>query len=260
MKVVAYIRVSTEKQAEQGQGLQEQQKLISAYAATHGIIITDWIQDTVSGASDERPGLSSIIDLAKSGQLKTLVITKIDRLARDVSIGEKIFKDLRKLEVDIISVMEKLDNSLAGNLMRQMLLAFAEYEKGTIALRTHPAKRRLVGKTGCFWGGTASIGYKTKGSNKTGINGRGELEVNEQEAKLVKRVFELVKKIGESPKHITQILNVEGYKNRAGNPIQSMTVYRIIQNKRVYEGKDIINDSIPLEKTTSPLQPKILID
>lgn len=255
MITVAYIRVSTEKQAEHGNSLKDQQQMIAAYASTNGITINQWFQDVMSGGTEHRVDLQEILSLTRQGKIQRLLITKVDRLARDTMVGEQIYRELKNANVEIISIHEKFDNSLTGNLMRQMLLAFAEYEKGVIALRTHPSKRRLISEKATFWGGTPSFGYKTKGSNKTGLNGHGALEVNEDESRLVKRAYELSGSC--SIREITRILNVEGYRNRAGNPLQPTTVMRILSYKDIYEGKRHINTSIALKENVTPNHPKI---
>ena len=82
---VAYLRVSTDEQAESGAGLAAQRNAIEAVAAVRGWTITAWHEDGgVSGgkAPHQRPGLASALDAVQTGRAERLIVAKIDRLSR----------------------------------------------------------------------------------------------------------------------------------------------------------------------------------
>ena len=82
---VAYLRVSTDEQAESGAGLAAQRNAIEAVAAVRGWTITAWHEDGgVSGgkAPHQRPGLAGALDAVQTGQAERLIVAKIDRLSR----------------------------------------------------------------------------------------------------------------------------------------------------------------------------------
>lgn len=249
--IIGYIRVSTQKQKLCGHGLDEQRKCISIYSSINNITISEWVQDIKSGESNDREGLNYILDLAKSGKLKTLIVYKIDRLSRDSMAGEQIFRQLKSLNVSVISTSEQFDDSINGNLMRQIFLAIAQYEKDLIKIRTQPVRKSVVKEKGCFLGGVAPYGYRTKGSNKTGVNGKGELTKDIDEETIVKIVFKMNQE-GFTTRQTAAFLNSKGFRNRNGGDYQSMSVCNILKRKAFYEGKKHLNTSIVLNPGVVP--------
>jgi hypothetical protein len=65
--VVAYMRCSTEGQAEEGLSLDVQREKIAAYAALYGLTIVAWESDALSGKSLDRPGLERALGRIESG-------------------------------------------------------------------------------------------------------------------------------------------------------------------------------------------------
>lgn len=86
-KVVAYYRVSTQKQGRSGLGLEAQREAVRRYVAEHGAELLAEFQDIETGkgsnALEKRPGLREAVALAKKKRA-TLLIAKLDRLARNV--------------------------------------------------------------------------------------------------------------------------------------------------------------------------------
>ena len=84
MRLIAYLRVSTDQQADSGAGLDAQLDACSAHAKRRGLEIHQVFRDEgISGAAklDERPGLMDAISSLKKGDI--LLVAKRDRLARD---------------------------------------------------------------------------------------------------------------------------------------------------------------------------------
>ncbi|MCC6127289.1 MAG: recombinase family protein [Pirellulales bacterium] len=89
--IVAYYRVSTEDQGKSGLGLEAQQKAVRDYAARIGAKIIAEYKEVESGACDDRSELSKAIAHAKRSKA-TLVIAKLDRLARDMHFVSGLMK------------------------------------------------------------------------------------------------------------------------------------------------------------------------
>jgi len=142
-----YVRVSGKGQVE-GDGLTRQEKAIVDYARAKGIKIEKvFREEGVSGTLEDRPALASLlIDLEDNGRgIKTIIVEKVDRLARDLMIQEAIINDLQKKGFNLISVMEG-DDLLSGDptrkLVRQVLGAIAEYDKTMTVLKLRAARER----------------------------------------------------------------------------------------------------------------------
>ena len=128
----AYARVSTRKQS-LGNGLDEQIEKLKAVG------FDELVTEEFSGSTTKRPMLDSLIANLKSGD--TLIVTKLDRLARSSAEGSKLINDLlnRGVAVHILN-MGLIDNTPTGKLITNIMLAFAEYERDLIIERTAAGK------------------------------------------------------------------------------------------------------------------------
>lgn len=148
---VAYLRVSTDDQAESGAGIAAQRTAIEATAAHKGWTITDWFEDTgVSGgkAPHQRPGLAAALNAVQSGQAERLIVSKIDRLSRKfrdaVDLMETAADEGWPLYIADIDADLTTSN---GRLVARMLAAIAEDERDRIRQRTKAAlaEKRAAG-------------------------------------------------------------------------------------------------------------------
>jgi DNA invertase Pin-like site-specific DNA recombinase len=164
----AYLRVSGKGQVD-GDGFTRQYETVSGYATGNGIVIVDTFRDEgVSGAKDleNRPALLNLLDAVNGGEVRVVLIEKLDRLARDLMVQETIIADFRKRGVKIISAHEP---DLCGDdptrkFFRQVMGALAEYDKGMLVLKLRGARQRIKARTGRCEGSKpfgASDGHRT---------------------------------------------------------------------------------------------------
>ena len=129
--IYGYSRVSTQGQAEHGNGLAVQEEDLRKAGATK--IYTD---AGVSGAKrpEERPQLSELLSILQDGD--TLVVTRLDRLSRSAVSGYELIAELlnRGVSVRVLNI-GTVENTVAGRLILHILLAFSEFEKETIRER-----------------------------------------------------------------------------------------------------------------------------
>jgi DNA invertase Pin-like site-specific DNA recombinase len=100
-----------------------------------------------------RPALvEMLVDLEENGHgIKTVIIEKMDRLARDLLIQETIISDFREKGISLISAVEGsdlLDVDPTRQLVRQVLGAISEYEKTMLVQKLRVARKRKKAKTG----------------------------------------------------------------------------------------------------------------
>ena len=131
--IYGYARVSTVGQSKDGNSLEDQTKALQAYGCQE--IVTE----AYTGKSMERPQFSMLFQKLREGD--TLVVTKLDRFARTAIDGVSAVRELfdRGVRVHILN-MGLIENTLTGNLILTVLLAFAEYERGMIMERTQTGK------------------------------------------------------------------------------------------------------------------------
>ena len=127
---VSYIRVSTTEQDESGLGLEAQRQAVSEYLARQSGKLLCEFAEIESGSRNDRVQLTDAIELCKRYKA-TLLIAKLDRLARNVAFISKL------MESGIAFIAT--DNPHANKLMLHMLAAFAEHERDQIRTRTKAA-------------------------------------------------------------------------------------------------------------------------
>lgn len=131
-KFVAYYRVSTQRQGVSGLGLEAQQAAVKHYLAPMGVEPIAIFEEIESGRKDNRPQLDAALKMAEA-EGATLLIAKIDRLARSVSFISKLLDG----KVPFVSC----DMPEANRMMLQISAVFAEHEAKMISDRTKAALR-----------------------------------------------------------------------------------------------------------------------
>lgn len=141
-KIVGYCRVSTKKQLLEGNGLEAQEKeILERY--NNAIIY----KEQFTGSVIERPVLNKVLSELQSGDM--LVVTKLDRLARNTVEGIEIVQELFKKEVAVhVLNIGLLENTSMGKFFLTTLLAVAEMERNTIIERTQSGREIARTKSG----------------------------------------------------------------------------------------------------------------
>ena len=136
-----YARVSTAGQASNGNRLEGQEKLLREHGAQ------EVYKEAFTGTKRDRPQLDALIERLQYGD--TLIVTKLDRIARSVKEGLELIDDLmaQGIAVHVLNV-GMMDNSPNGKLMRNIFLAFAEFERDMIVARTQEGKAIAKTKPG----------------------------------------------------------------------------------------------------------------
>lgn len=131
--VYGYCRVSTNMQAKDGNSLVAQEKLLKENGAE------EIYSDAFTGTKAHRPELDKLLDKLQQGD--KLVITKLDRIARSAAQGTELIQTLLDNGVTVhVLNMGLMDNTPTGKLIRNIMLAFAEFERDMIIERTQEGK------------------------------------------------------------------------------------------------------------------------
>jgi DNA invertase Pin-like site-specific DNA recombinase len=143
MKAIGYVRVSTDRQAEQGVSLEAQEAKIRAMATVPGAELFEVIVDGGESAKNlNRPGLHRLLALVDSGKVDGVIVAKLDRLTRSVKDLCSLLELFEKRGVALISVAESLDTaSAAGRLVITIMAAVSQWEREAIGERTRDALR-----------------------------------------------------------------------------------------------------------------------
>jgi DNA invertase Pin-like site-specific DNA recombinase len=215
-KAHGYLRVSGKGQLD-GDGFPRQREAIKKYAAANGFRIVNWFEERgVCGATEgeARPAWSELMTALHANGVRTVIIEKLDRLARDLMVQETIIADLRKHGFELVSVAEPdlMANDPTRILVRQMMGAVAQYEKSQIVLKLRGARMRKRAKEGrCE--GRKPYGYY-----------EGEMEALAR--------LKTLRAEGLGFDRIAARLNEEGIATRTGKPWHGVVVNRILTGKR----------------------------
>lgn len=142
--IYGYMRVSTVGQVK-GNSLEEQERILRQNGAT--ILY----KDAFTGTKTSRPNFNKLLDILQEGD--TLIITKLDRFARNTVEGINVVQHLldRGVRVNILN-MGTVDNTPTGKLILTVMLGFAEFERDMILQRTSEGKSIAKTKVG-YWEG-----------------------------------------------------------------------------------------------------------
>jgi DNA invertase Pin-like site-specific DNA recombinase len=229
--IVGYVRVSTNTQAEEGLGLEVQERALRAWARSRqvrlGTIYRDEGQSGSNGI-ESRVGLADALERLRSGRAKGLVVYRLDRLARDLVLQEQLLAELRRYGAEVHSTAAGESAFLKDDpedpsraLIRQVLGAVAQYERAMITLRLRSGRMRKAAKGG-YAHGAPRLGYRAEGR---------ALVPNPEEQRVVERVRELHTE-GLSLRGIAKALEDEDLKPKRSDRWHPETVRLLIRKIR----------------------------
>lgn len=156
---VAYVRVSSSKQADSGLGEAAQRDGIERWAAAQGLTVAAHADLGVSGRRKNRPTLERAIEEARRTR-SPLVVYCLSRLARSTMRTLQIVERLNRAKVELVSIRESLDTRTAmGRMMLTMLAALGQMEAELAGERTSDALR-VRRERGLKTGGALPFGYR----------------------------------------------------------------------------------------------------
>ncbi len=156
VKVFTYLRVSSSQQAgDDKDGLIRQEKACQDYADKHDMEIVQVYQEAITGTKFDRPVLAElIVSLEKNHHgVRTVIIERLDRLARDIIIQERIIRGFRELGCHLISTLEAEGEDLCEDdptrdMIRQICSVFAQYDKKMLVAKLRASRERMKQRTG----------------------------------------------------------------------------------------------------------------
>ncbi|ETX00973.1 MAG: resolvase [Candidatus Entotheonella factor] len=124
MKIAAYIRIS-----DQSQNIDSQREAITGWLSNHGIELdtVQWFQDTYTGRTTRRPGFEALQKAIFDGTVKTVVVWKLDRIARTIREGVNTIADWCNGDVRLVCVTQQIDLSgPIGQMIGSLMFGVAE--------------------------------------------------------------------------------------------------------------------------------------
>ena len=217
-----YIRVSTEMQVERN-SLTTQESQLTSYAELHGWTVAKLFTDAGLSAKDtRRPALQQMLKWAAEGKLDVVLVSKVDRISRNLMDLLNLIDDLKGWGVDFVSASQSFDSSTPmGMLILNVLGSFAQFEREMIGQRVRENMRERA-KSGKWGGGRVPLGYRYNAETKL-------LEVVPDEAETVQMIFAEFLRCRSLYRTI-RALNAAGRLTRQGNPWASTSIRRTLTN------------------------------
>ena len=210
--------------------LDAQREACEAYVASQRaegwLLVPDRYDDGgFSGGTLERPALKRLLADIEAGEVDVVVVYKIDRLSRSLMDFSRLVEVFDRHNVTFVSVTQSFNTTTSmGRLTLNVLLSFAQFEREVIGERIRD-KFAASRRKGMWMGGWAPLGYEVKDR---------KLVVNEEDAKLVRSIFQRFLKTGSATILARQLIQ-EGVRNKYGKLIDKGMLYKLLNNP-VYIG------------------------
>ena len=221
-RTIAYLRVSTDKQADRGISLDAQRAKAEAYAQLYDLELVEVIVDAGHSAKTlDRPGLQRALAMLRSGEVEALLVAKLDRLTRSVvHLGELVETYFSEGKSALLSVGEQIDTrSAAGRLVLNILASVSQWEREAIGERTATAMQHKAAR-GEYCGGRAPFGFRVAADG----------EMIEPDA-VEQGAIELAKKMRaeeHSLRDVARALEDAGIRSRTGRTFSPVQIARIV--------------------------------
>ena len=227
--VVSYYRTSSQANVGDDKDSKKRQEVsCDLYAKRNKSVVVNTFYDAgVSGSTNalDRPEFKRMIEWCEDNEVRTILVEDVKRYARDIVMQETTYRTLASMGYEIISASGdvKFDDDLQSTLMRQMVGAFAEYDRKAIALRLKVARER-----------------KAKENEERGVrtlNGFGKCSgrksYEEKDTELVREVKRLARrnpltKRKRSIRTISKILFDLGHRTHNNTPLSPSTIQRMV--------------------------------
>lgn len=223
---ILYIRVSTEEQVKHGYSTDSQIETCTNFAKQMGYEVSKiFIEEGLSAKDLNRPALKELmLHCNKKNKVDAIIVWKLDRFSRNNEDYHATLKPLLlKNDIKLLSVTEGNDESISGDLARNIWISFAEYERKLIAMRVNAGMKAMAEKG--IYPSRAPIGYK----NAKDENGNTIIKIDETRAMFIRRAFELYASGAYTVKTLRKQLVEEGFRNKTV-PVTQKGVYTILKN------------------------------
>ncbi|RUS43587.1 recombinase family protein [Cohnella sp. AR92] len=221
MRVAAYIRVSTDEQADKGNSLHEQRERLAAYCIAMGWgRPTFFVDDGYSAKDMRRPAAQEMITHVHNNEFDIVLTSKLDRMSRNLLDMLQLVNLLNDHDCNFVSASEGFDTSTAvGRMVLQLLAAFAEFERERISERVKDNMLSLARNTDKALS-RPSYGFTVL---------EGKYSIDSKELIVVETMASAFEQ-GHGYRMVAKILNDCGYLTRKGKPWDQINVKRVILN------------------------------
>ena len=235
MKIAAYCRVSTEKK-EQQESLKHQKEFFAEYARRNGHeLVRLYADEGISGTSlKKREEFKRLLRDAELGLFELVVVKDVSRFARNTVDALQSVRRLKALGINTLFINGSMTSIGDGEFALTLFSAMAQEESNNLSKRVKWGKRINAEK--------GRVPPRVFGYDKVD---NFTLVVNEDEARIVRRIFSLYIDHGLGCRSISMALNRDGDRTKFGNAWDARGVRRILSNP-LYSGV-LVNHKYEIE-------------
>lgn len=273
-RVATFYRVSTKQQLDNNENenpynesdMPRQQRACKEYIQSKPgwELVEEYFERGISGSkvpAAKRDVLQTALDDAKKDKFDVLLVYTLDRLGRIFNETPAIVKAFVESKIEVWSVVDghRKMESHEDELMNSIYFWLAGVESSKISTNVTSKLIQMV-KDGEYRGGTAPYGYKTERTGVYTKEGRGlkRMIIDEDESKIVRRIYSLVADEGYGQHRIAKLLNEEGIKAKTGTTWSASVVGYILGNP-IYKGLYVYAKGTENEVTSRELVEKWII-
>lgn len=230
-RAVAYVRVSTARQAKSGLSLTSQQERLQAWATMQGDVdLLDVVVDGGESAKDlDRPGAERVLDMIRNRQVDVVVVAKLDRLLRSTADLDRMLKLVAKYDVTLVSLHETLDTSTAcGRCVARVMASIGQMEREQGGERTRDALA-VLRSSGRRYSNVPPTGFRF-------VDGR--MVADDRESRMLAALRSMGHDRREdmlSLRDMSRALAEAGFLSRTGKPLTATQVARLVDRMEAAE-------------------------
>jgi site-specific DNA recombinase len=238
-RVAICARVSTGRQEEE-ETIDTQLMVIGERIERDGLDYPDerfiYVDDGWTGATLNRPGIDKMMEDARSRLFDVVYFYDIGRIARKVPMQRKILDELRELGIKRVSIRETIEDTDTGVFNQTVMGAVHELERTTIITRFSDGKRKKVQLRKKLLGYNPLFGYDYHPIIRAiGYQQEAHFTINEEEAEIVRLIFDLVGNKGMCVFGVVAELARRGIlAPKGGKYWQNSTIHRMLRNTSYY--------------------------
>ncbi len=228
-RVAEYARFSSDNQ--RTESIDAQIRAMNQYCKqNHWQIVATYTDEAKSATTDNRPQFQQMIKDSRKGIFDIILVHKLDRFSRDRYDSAIYKKRLKKNNVRLCSVLERIDDSPESVMMESVLEGMAEYYSKNLGREVMKGMKETALQCK-HTGGCPPLGYD--------IDENRHLTINEHEAEAVRTIFRMYNS-GSGYSAIISYLNAHDYHPKRGSVFRKNSLLSILKNEK-YAGVYVYN-------------------
>ena len=220
--VVIYARYSSDNQRQES--IDAQIRACTKFAEDNGyIVLQNYIDEALTATNDDRPQFQQMLLDSKKKLFNYVIIHKLDRFARSRYDSAIYKRELKQNGVNVVSVLERLDDSPESIMMEATLEGMAEYYSANLSREVMKGMKENALKC-MHTGGKPPLGYDVDPYTKKYI-------INEAEAEIVRLIFKMYIE-GSGYSAIIDKLSELDYTSKFGRTIGKSSLSNLLENEK----------------------------